>query len=174
MKIAAEFCLDDDGDPLKAGQAYLFDVRLDPALRNATRIRNEFHDETFPISVWHIRSAVDGDAMVERQSFGDVLITAEITASARTYTVSSTLWAALRRTHGGRDAAIDQDGTQSDSPLVVASLNAVDHMPPDRKALLLLRADEPRPDVAGGLQTARQCYLMFGPMWAGTSRSRCR
>ena len=99
LALRAEFDLDDDGDPVQAeGDEYVILLNLDNVPAGARKVRYQIHDESFSPSVWYKRNPKGGFG-TSMQSYGDILLSAEVETPKKTHVVYTGLWPALLHTH---------------------------------------------------------------------------
>jgi hypothetical protein len=97
--IRAAFELD-GGEPVRVGREYVVLLSIDRVPRRATAARYELHDDSFEESTWTKRNPKESFD-TRMQSYGDVPISVTFkTSTGSVPTVTTSLFDALRRTHG--------------------------------------------------------------------------
>jgi TIR domain len=107
-KLRAEFDLTDDGEPDKVGSEYVINLWVEGAPERAKRAQFEVHDDTFKQRRWTEKNRA-ADFRTWMQSYGNALVTAELTGTGANAVAKAYLYDALRRTHGrSRSRAIQK------------------------------------------------------------------
>jgi hypothetical protein len=117
LELRAAFELDDNGDPIFAKDNELkILLHLENLPSGAEKVRYEIHHDEFDPGVWYKWKPENG-FQTSMQSYGNVLISAQVATRKQTHVLSTTLYAAYSR---GRRYPIGQISSKPDKAVLTA------------------------------------------------------